>query len=236
MWLIGVSLPLLHFMLLRWYYRLWIWARLLLQISKLDLALVPTHPDQTGGLGFIALSVNSFVPVALVHGVLLAGWAGDRIFTLGAALMDFKIEIALFVVLVEALIIGPLLIFVPMLGEHQAAGAHGSTARSRSAMCALFDHKWLRGGASADEPLLGSADIQSLADLSNSYDVIRTMRLTPFTAASVIVIAAAALAPSPAARSDDDGRQRVDQEALLDLAVASTFQATAAVLHPKDAP
>ena len=194
MWLIGVSLPLLHFMLLRWYYRLWIWGRLLLQISKIDLALVPTHPDQTGGLGFMSLSVNCFVPVALVHGVLLAGWAGDRIFTHGAALMDFKIEIALLVVLVEALIIGPLLIFVPMLGNTKRLGRweYGALAERYAR---LFDHKWLRGGAAADEPLLGSADIQSLADLSNSYDVVRTMRLTPFTAASVIVIAAAALAP-----------------------------------------
>jgi hypothetical protein len=194
MWLVGVSLPLLHFVLLRWYYRLCIWGRLLFQISRIDLALIPTHPDRTGGLGFMSLSVNCFVPIALAHGVLLAGWVGDRIFTFGAALMDFKIEIAVLVVLVEVLIIGPLLIFVPMLGSAQWLGRweYGVLAER---YVRLFDHKWLRGGAAADEPLLGSADIQSLADLSNSYDAIRTMRLTPFTAGSVIVIAAAALAP-----------------------------------------
>jgi hypothetical protein len=32
-----------------------------------------------------------------------------------------------------------------------------------------FDHKWLRGGASADGPLVGSGDIQSLAVLANSF-------------------------------------------------------------------
>lgn len=161
LWLLGVSLPLLHFMLLRWYYRLWIWGRLLLQISKIDLALIPTHPDQTGGLGFMSLSVNCFVPGALVHGVLLAGWAGDRIFNLGATLMDFKIEVALSVVFVEALIIGPLLIFVPMLGKTKRLGRweYGVLAER---YVGLFDHKWLRGGTSTDEPLLGSADISRL--------------------------------------------------------------------------
>ena len=59
----------------------------------------------------------------------------------------------------------------------------------------LFDRKWLRGGASADEPLLGSADIQSLADLSSGYEAVRTMRVTPFTGRSIIIVAAAVLAP-----------------------------------------
>jgi hypothetical protein len=40
-----------------------------------------------------------------------------------------------------------------------------------------FDAKWVRGGAPADEPLVGSADIQSLADLGNSFEVVRTMRI-----------------------------------------------------------
>lgn len=194
MWLVGVSLPLLHFMLLRWYYRLCIWARLLLQISKIDLALIPTHPDRTAGLGFLSLSVNCFVLIALAHGVLLAGWVGDRIFNHGASLADFKIEIVLFVVLVEALIIGPLLVFVPMLGNSKWLGRweYGVLAER---YVRSFDHKWLRGGAASDEPLLGSADIQSLADLTSSYQAIGTMRLTPFTAGPLVAIAAAALAP-----------------------------------------
>ena len=94
LWLISVSLPLLHFVLLRWYYRLWIWGRLLLQISKIDLALIPTHPDRTGGLASCRFRSTASYPGALVHGVLLAGWVGDRIFTFDAALIDFKIEIA----------------------------------------------------------------------------------------------------------------------------------------------
>ena len=42
-----------------------------------------------------------------------------------------------------------------------------------------FEEKWFRGGAS-DEELLGSADIQSLADLGNSMGVVQEMRLVPF--------------------------------------------------------
>jgi len=58
-----------------------------------------------------------------------------------------------------------------------------------------FDTKWLRGGAPADEPLVGSGDIQSLADLGNSYEVVRTMRLAPITKDAVIQLAIAVLLP-----------------------------------------
>ena len=36
-----------------------------------------------------------------------------------------------------------------------------------------FDRKWLYGGAPPDEPLVGSADIQSLADLGNSFEIVK---------------------------------------------------------------
>ena len=44
-----------------------------------------------------------------------------------------------------------------------------------------FDRKWLRGEVPAGEPPIGSADIQSLADLANSYEVVRSMRVIPVT-------------------------------------------------------
>jgi hypothetical protein len=39
----------------------------------------------------------------------------------------------------------------------------------------------LRGGAPPDEPLMGTADIQSLADMRNSFAVVDDMHFAPFT-------------------------------------------------------
>jgi hypothetical protein len=58
-----------------------------------------------------------------------------------------------------------------------------------------FDAKWLHSPAPADEPFVGSADIQSLADLGNSYEVVRTMRTVPITRQAVLGLAAATLLP-----------------------------------------
>jgi hypothetical protein len=58
-----------------------------------------------------------------------------------------------------------------------------------------FDGKWLRGGAPAEEPLLGNADIQSLADLGTGFDAVGTMSSAPITKDAVIQIVGATLAP-----------------------------------------
>jgi len=58
-----------------------------------------------------------------------------------------------------------------------------------------FDAKWMRESAPADEALVGSADIQSLADLGSGYEVVRTMRGAPITMEGVIQLVAAVLLP-----------------------------------------
>jgi hypothetical protein len=91
MWYGYVSLPLFQFLLVRWYYRIFIWMRFLCQVSRIQLSLIPTHPDRVGGLGFLANTVFPFLPLAVAHGVLLAGLIANRIFYVGAELPEFKV-------------------------------------------------------------------------------------------------------------------------------------------------
>jgi hypothetical protein len=42
---------------------------------------------------------------------------------------------------------------------------------------------------------VGSADIQSLADLANSFEVVRTMRFAPVTNQALLQLVVATLAP-----------------------------------------
>jgi hypothetical protein len=59
-----------------------------------------------------------------------------------------------------------------------------------------FDAKWVRGGAKAkDEGILGTSDIQSLADLANSYAIVRDMRVVPFTLTDAILLVVATALP-----------------------------------------
>jgi hypothetical protein len=193
-WLGCVSLPVLQFLLLRWYFRLFIWTRFLWQVSKIDLRLMPAHPDGCGGLGFLSLVQGAFAPLVLAQGLLLAGMIANRIFFTSARLTDFLIDIVVIIVVAVCVIFAPLLVFVSQLSEAARAGAleYGELAQR---YVRDFDNKWLRNAASASEPLLGSADIQSLADMSNSFEVVQGMRGMPFTLRDVLQMAAIAALP-----------------------------------------
>ena len=193
-WYGYVSLPLFQFLLMRWYFRIFIWTRFLWQVTRLELDLIPTHPDRVCGLGFLSNTVYAFAPLALAHGGLLAAFIANRIFYLGATLPQFKIEIAVLVVFVLCIVLGPLLLFAPQLAEAKRKGnrEYGTLAER---YVRDFDAKWLRGGAPADESLVGSGDIQSLADMSNSFEVVRTMRIVPLTKDAVLRLAVATLLP-----------------------------------------
>ncbi len=194
MWYGYLSLPIFQFLLLRWYFRLFVWIRFLWQVSRIDLNLVPTHPDRTGGLGFLSGMVYAFIPLLMAHGALLAGNLANRIFYLGSALPEFKGEIALMVVFLLCVVLGPLLMFAPQLAQAKRTGLreYGTLAQR---YVREYDAKWLRGGASADEPFVGSGDIQSLADLGNSFEVVRTMHVSPVSKEAILQLAAAVLVP-----------------------------------------
>jgi hypothetical protein len=194
MWYGYVSLPIFQILLCRWYYRVFIWTRFLWQVSRIDLSLVPTHPDRAGGLEFLSETVYAFVPLLLAHGALLAGLLGDRIFHLEATLASFMIEILVLVIFLMCVVFGPLLVFAPQLAKAKRRGLreYGTLAER---YVREFDTKWLRGGAPADERLVGSADIQSLADMGNSFEVVRTMRLVPFSKETIIQLAVVTVAP-----------------------------------------
>jgi hypothetical protein len=193
-WYMYVSLPVFQFLLVRWYYRIFIWVRFLWQMSRIDLSLVPTHPDRVGGLGFLANVAFAFTPLAVAHGTLLAGLLANRILYMGAALPEFRIEIAAYVAFVAFLVFGPLLMFASRLAaaKRTGLGEYGTLAER---YVREFDAKWLRGGAPAAEPFVGSADIQSLADLANSFDIVRSMRIAPVTRDAVLRMVGATLAP-----------------------------------------
>jgi hypothetical protein len=192
-WFAFISVPAFQFILLRWYMRMLIWFLCLLRISLLKLNLLPAHPDRTGGISFLSISSYAFIPVLFAQGALLAGQIASRIFHNGQSLLSFKLTIAGFAGFFVAAVLVPLLLFMPklVLAKRQGLGEYGALA---SEYVMEFDQKWLRSKAHAEE-LLGSGDIQSLADLGNSFAVVRQMRTVPFTTDDVVRLLVATLVP-----------------------------------------
>jgi hypothetical protein len=194
MWYGYVSLPLFQFILCRWYFRLFIWTRFLWQVSRIQLTLIPLHPDRLAGLGFLSGTAYAFALILVAHGAILAGPLANRILYLGARLLDFKAEIVAMVVFVLGLVVAPLLVFTPQLARAKRRGLreYGVLAED---YVREFQARWMRDGGETQNTLESSGDVQGLADLGNSYEVVRTMRATPVTKEMLLQLGAATLVP-----------------------------------------
>ena len=193
-WFVYVSVPMFQFLLLRWYFRLIVWLTFLWKVSRIPLNVSAMHADRMAGFGFLAGTAFAFVPLAMAHGALLAGAIANRIFYVGAALTDSKYEVAIIVAFLLLLVFGPLTVFA-----RQAAAAKRMATRVYGRLAQRyvtdFERTWLPGGQPPEASPLGSADLQSLADLSNSLETVRSTRLVPITRQAVVTLVVATLIP-----------------------------------------
>jgi hypothetical protein len=192
-WYARVSVPIFQFLFLRWYLRLLIWFRFLWQVSRLHLHLIPTHPDHSGGLAFLGRSTYAFGPLLLAQGAMLAGLIATRILFGGQTLLSFKMDAVGLIALMVLVLVLPLTFFTPQLARARREGLaeYGILA---TRYVADFERKWIRGESGSEE-LLGSADIQSLADLGNSYAQVQQMRVVPVGLQDVLRLAATSAVP-----------------------------------------
>jgi hypothetical protein len=189
-----VALPLYQFVIGRWGWRLLVWWVFLWRFARLRLQLMPTHPDLAGGLGYLPVAQSHFELLCFAFSAVAAGAYAEQMMYGGAPLQGFALPVLGLVLLNLMLFLGPLLFFAPQLLAVKRRGLR-EYGRVATAYVRGFDAKWLREGAPASEPLLGSGDIQSLNDLAGSFDVIRRMRLVPFGPGLVLILVAATLAP-----------------------------------------
>jgi len=193
-WYVFLSIPILQFILLRWYVRLFIWYRFLWQVSRISLNLIPTHPDRAGGLGFLGVISYAFGPVLFGQGAMLAGLIASRVLYHGDSLLSFRLQVGGFVLFFVCVIFAPLIMFTAQMARARMKGLaeYGLLAQR---YVEGFREKWIAEYRSNSGELLGTGDIQSLADLGNSYTVVNEMRLVPFGLQDMTRLAAATAAP-----------------------------------------
>jgi hypothetical protein len=192
-WYWMLCIPMFRFLFIRWLWRIALWCFFLWRVSRLELRLVPTHPDRAGGLGFLELVHTEFIPLVLaISATQSASFAQD--IASGRMTFDAIYPGVAFVLLADAvLFVSPLHIFSLKLWRCKVKGMNDYSALAERYVNE-FDRKWLDAN-SFPEPLLGTADIQSLADLSNSVSIVRDMRLVPVSLSMLMYLTVAALLP-----------------------------------------
>lgn len=193
-WYAFVSLTVFRFILGRWYFRVILWYFFLGRVSRLRLRLNPLHPDRAGGLGFLSDSVFAFSPVLVAQSTTLAGFIGSRIWHEGMKLPAFNLDIIGLTVVLMVVALAPLGFFAVRLALERRAGLrdYGVLAMEYAEG---FQKKWMGPTRPDGEPLVGSADIQSLADLAGGHDIVAEMRLFPLSSRALLALAVILVIP-----------------------------------------
>lgn len=191
LWYNFVAAPLIQFFVLRWLWRLVIWTLFLWDVSRLRLNLPATHTDMAAGLGFLGVTHVSMAILPVAVGCVISAEVAFRISFEGMhlnALQSMAPLLVAYLVFVEFVTFGPLLIFLPLLVRTRMAalGSYGILVQHHNQ---LFHSKWIDGNTRAGEEPLGSPDMSSLVDLGSSYLVIKQMQVVPVAANQLIRVA-----------------------------------------------
>jgi hypothetical protein len=114
-WFLYVVRPMVIGLLLGWLWRIVLIVVLFVRISRLQLLLVPSHPDGVGGLGFLERLPEAFAPVTFALSAMLASRWAHEILHHGRTLDALKLPVAMFVVVWSLLLLAPLVILMPRL-------------------------------------------------------------------------------------------------------------------------
>ncbi|HEY8153679.1 MAG TPA: hypothetical protein VII72_06075 [Myxococcota bacterium] len=193
-WFAWVARPVFLALLFGWLWRLVLLCVLFRRIAGLDLALVPTHPDGAGGLGFLEAAPAMFSPVVFgISAVLASRWAHDVLYH--AVHVDtLRLQMIAVVVLALLLFLTPLLLWSAplrackrraLLDYGTLVGEHGRLVRRR----------WILREPVGDAALLGAPEIGPVADTITLYETVRKMRTIPIGRSTLLVIVLAAGLP-----------------------------------------
>jgi hypothetical protein len=195
-WYYFVCLPLFRFLLLRWLWRIGLWWYFLWRVSRLPLRLMPTHPDKRGGIGSLEMVQAHFVPLVMALSVLQCTALAEE-FAVGRMVLASVYPTLVVTLLIDAvLVLGPLFFFAGKLWACRLQGLNSYMGLASDYVDA-FDAKWVRQrvGDGSGESLLGTPDLQSLADLGTSVDTVREMVWAPWSHRLLMGIVAAGLLP-----------------------------------------
>ena len=176
-WHVLVSAPVGLVLLLGWLWRIFLWGLFLLRVSRLDLQLVPAHPDLVGGLQFVGLSLRAFLLVSFTISTIAGGGVANRVLNMGTSFFTFTYVIIAVVILSLVLFVGPVLVFGGKLVEARRRGIlhYGGLA---GAVGRELEKKWLDDRNRVDE---GALDVPHFSATTDLYQVVSNVyQMKPF--------------------------------------------------------
>jgi hypothetical protein len=180
-WEFVIALPLLNYTWLRFISKVALWCYYLYRITRLKLDLHPTHPDLTGGIGFISEAQSRFAILILAYGISnVAAAVGYEIAVLNYDLSIMPVwgPLVGFAIGAPLLFTLPLFMFTKQLFRNKKRALAAYRARI-SEQSRRVESYWKDSGSahSAQEEI---RELTELTTLGTLYTRIEHMRVVPF--------------------------------------------------------
>jgi hypothetical protein len=191
-WYAGFGLPLVQFLALRWLWRWGVWSMIVVQLARLPLAAIATHPDGAAGLRFLSAPITAFAVFEAAFAFVLAGAWWTQLLEGRVAVPSLVPSLVAYVVIAFVIACAPLLLLTTHLyrAQRQALLVYNPLALE---YVRRFHGKWIEHRT--EEPLLGAPDIQSLADLGGAYQTIATTGMFVFSSRRLAELGLGAIVP-----------------------------------------
>ncbi|HEX7417359.1 MAG TPA: hypothetical protein VF315_04820 [Steroidobacteraceae bacterium] len=181
-WEFLIALPLLNYTWLRFIWKILLWIFYLERVTRMRLDLHPTHPDLTGGIGFISEAQSRFAIFILAYGISnIAATVGYEIVILKYDLWTMPVWGPLlgFTIGAPLLFTLPLFMFTRQLyrSKRRALAVYRERVTEHSRQ---VEGRWLlstRVVQSAPEEI---RELAELATLGTLFSRIEHMRVVPF--------------------------------------------------------
>jgi hypothetical protein len=195
LWFLYVARPIYLALLLGWIWRWLLVTLFCLRVARLDLALVPTHPDRLAGLGFLEILPEAFSLCALaVSSVVMASWTHGLRFH-GQTLQGLRLPFVAFILGAAVLMVAPLLAFTPslLMARRQGLLEYGALVGRHGR---LVHRRWINHEELPPSELLEAPELGPIADTAAIYEAVRTSFISPFSPRVLVRVLAPLLLPA----------------------------------------
>jgi hypothetical protein len=192
-WCVLVSNPLFLFLILRWSWRHLVWGLLLRDIARLDLRLVASHPDGSGGLAFIGDYPNAFAAFVFALSCAVAAPLAYGMLRGGTDLKVWGQVMGAWLIVVAVAFAFPLAAFVAPLARLRA-----ETLAAASALATRRERAVERDTLGRNIMAAQDADTSSSAEMpdpSKCYAAARKLSIFPLRKTALLPVGIAALLP-----------------------------------------
>jgi hypothetical protein len=181
-WAFFIAIPLIDYIWLRLMWKTALWIYYLYHVSHVRLDLHPTHPDMTGGIGFISEAQGRFALFILAYGISnVAAPVGYQIAVQNYDLSIMPVwgPIVGFTIGAPLLFTLPLFMFTKQLfrTKKRALAAYRERIAEHSR---TFEKRWLFGDRLQQPEQEEIAQLSEQANLGAMYARIEHMRVVPF--------------------------------------------------------